>query len=87
MRIQGGVSREGAEGKVAVACMGESVKLGRIVERLGREEVGEDGEEEGTGTRCMGVVGTLRVTIADSVNLPWAFAGHSFSFSSSNVIC
>ena len=27
----------------------------------------------------MGVVGMLRFTNAGSVNLPWAFTGHSFS--------
>ena len=77
--------------------MGDGVKLGGIFERLGREGVGEDGEEDGTGTRRTGVVGMLRFTNAGSVNLPWAFAGHSFSFSfslplaffafASNIIC
>jgi hypothetical protein len=63
--------------------MGEGVKLGGIFERLGREGVGEDREEEGTGTRRMGVVGMLRFTNAGLVNFPWALASHSFSFSSS----
>ena len=96
---KGGASREGEEDNVSVVRMGEGVKLGGIFERLGREGVGEDGEEEGTGTRRTGVVGMLRFTNAGSVNLPWAFAGHSFSLPlaffllslslafASNIIC
>ena len=63
---KGRVSREGEEDNVSVVRMGKSVKLGGIFEtRTGR--VGEDGEEEGTGT---GVVGRLRLTNAGSANLP-----------------
>jgi hypothetical protein len=51
---KGGASREGEEDNVSVVRMGEGVKLGGILERLGREGIGEDGEEEGTGTRRMG---------------------------------
>ena len=53
--------------------MGEGVKLGGIFERLGREGVGDGGEEEGT---WMGVGGMLRFTNAGAVDLPGAFAGH-----------
>ena len=76
---KGGASREGDEDIVSFVRMAEGVKLGGIFERLGREGVDEDGEEEGTGTRRTGVVGILTFTNAGSLNLPWAFAGHSFS--------
>ena len=65
-----GASREGEEDKVSSVRMGEAVKLGGIFERPGREGVGEDGEEEGTGTRRTGLVGILRLTNAGSVSLP-----------------
>ena len=78
---KGGGSREGEEGRVSAIRMGEGVKLGGIFEGIGREGVGEDGEEEGTGTRRTGVVGILTFTNAGSLNLLWAFASHSFSFS------
>ena len=77
---RGGASQEGEEDKVSVVRMGEDIKLGGIFERLGREGVGEDGEEEGTRTRT-GVVGMWRFTNAGPVSLPWAFSGHCFFFS------
>ena len=39
---KGGASREREEDKVSVVRMGEAVKLGGILERLGREGAGED---------------------------------------------
>ena len=59
--------------------MGDGVQLGGIFDTLGREGVGEDGEEEGTRTRRMELVGMLRFTNGGPVNLRGAFAGHSRS--------
>ena len=57
---KGGASREGEEDNVSFVRMGNGVKFGGIFERLGREGVGEDGEEEGKGMHPVGIVGILR---------------------------
>ena len=78
---KGEASQEGEEDDVSSVCMGEGIKFGGIFKRLRREGVGEDGEEEATGTCRTGVVEMLRLRNAGSLNLPWAFASHCFFFS------
>ena len=54
------------------------VRLGGIFKKLGRDGVGKDGDD-GTGSQVGAATGMLRLTNAESLYFPWAFAGHSFS--------
>ena len=64
---------------MSVVRIGDGVRLGGIFDKLGRDGVGEDGDD-GTGFRVGGATGMLRLANAGSLYFPWAFAGHSFSF-------
>lgn len=65
----GGVSRDGEEDIVSSVRIGDGVRLGGIFDKLGRDGVGEDGDD-GTGFRVGGATGMLRLANAGSLYFP-----------------
>ena len=49
--------------------MGDGVRLGGILDKLGRDGVGDDGDD-GTGFRVGGATSILRLANAGSLNFP-----------------
>ena len=54
---------------MSIVRIGDGVRLGGIFDKLGRDGVGEDGED-GTGFRVGGGTGILRLANAGSLYFP-----------------